>query len=146
MACRTSVVAELASITAKHEWFTSNSSFCTKYSPFFIKLLQYWCTWLSCVTQRCLNQSFVSVVNCYVLQHHWFGGGSLLCWGKYPWGASRGTGIVRGQDSVQPRVTGVCQQFLVNGSIDVPPCYPELNPTRAWNLSFINILVEGSKR
>lgn len=39
MARRTSVEAELASITAKHEWFTSSSSFCAKYSPFFIKLL-----------------------------------------------------------------------------------------------------------
>lgn len=67
----------------------------------------------------------------YVLQHHWFGGGSLLCWGKYPWGASpsraRGTGIVRGQDSVQPRVTGVCQHFLGNDSIDVMNC-PSLLP------------------
>lgn len=127
MACRTSVVAELASITAKLEWFTrSNSSFCAKYSPFFIKLLWYLCTWLRCVIWRCLNQSFVSVVNRYVLQHHRFGGGSLLCWGKYPWRASpsraRGTGIVRGQDSVQLRVTGVCQHFLGNGSIDVMNC------------------------
>lgn len=67
-----------------------------------------------------LNQSFVSVVNRYVLQHHWFGCGSLLC---HPWGASpsraRGTGIVWGQKSVQPRVTVVCQHFLDNDSISV---------------------------